>query len=225
MEIIQLIQTLESLQNDLQKVSLSAVEKDILLKKMAALYENLLLKKTAIIAEQTPVNEVVESTKIETLIVSEEPVGTKNLLPEAQTEIAENTAEKVEISNTAIEEKKSSPEEKPETKHTTNLLELKAEKPLLNERFQQNSVGLNERIQQGDLKKAIDFNRQFVFIQELFANDAIAYMKTIERINEMTKLEEAIAYLNSDVIHQYKWKPESQSVKLFEKIVHQKFGI
>jgi hypothetical protein len=95
---------------------------------------------------------------------------------------------------------------------------------LLNERFQPQSKGLNERVAQGDLKKLIDFNRQFVFIQELFQNDAISYMKTIERINETEKIEDAILYLNNEIIHKYKWKPEQESVKLFEKIVRQKFG-
>jgi hypothetical protein len=95
----------------------------------------------------------------------------------------------------------------------------------LNDRFQLSvNKGLNERTTQGDLKKLIDFNRQFVFIQELFNNDATAYMKTIETLNNSHSLEEAFAYLNKEIVHFYKWRPDLQSVKLFEKLVRQKFG-
>lgn len=211
MEIAQFIQKIQSLQNDIETTSLSAIEKDILLQKIASLYENLLSKNST--------QQVVQ--KNEQVVEKNEPIQEiKPIEPIVEEEKAiEAVTQTVSEKNTSI----SSPPEAEPKANSYNLLDVKPEKPLLNERFQPQNKGLNERVAQGDLKKLIDFNRQFIFIQELFQNDAIAYMKTIERINETEKIEDAISYLNSEIIHKYKWKPEQASVKLFEKIVRQKF--
>lgn len=212
MEIMRLIQTLESLQKDIQNTSLSAIEKDILLKQIASLYENLLNKNATQQVVQKN-EQVVEKNEQVQELKPIEPIAVQE--KKAIEVVAETTIEENSRATSVVEE---------DLKKNNNLLDSKIEKPLLNERFQPQSKGLNERVAQGDLKKLIDFNRQFVFIQELFQNDAISYMKTIERINETEKIEDAILYLNNEIIHKYKWKPEQESVKLFEKIVRQKFG-
>lgn len=214
MEITQFIQSIERLQIVLQTASLSAVEKDILLKKVAVLYENLLNKYT--VQRTVEAKAEVEFAVVEEKITEEKPAVAEVLATEPAKVVEEiKHQESADVRYISPEK----PKEEPKT-----LLDAKAEKTLLNERFQPQSKGLNERVVQGDLKKLIDFNRQFVFIQELFQNDAISYMKTIERINETEKIEDAILYLNNEIIHKYKWKPEQESVKLFEKIVRQKFG-
>jgi hypothetical protein len=53
-------------------------------------------------------------------------------------------------------------------------------------KFTTTSKGLNDNVTEGDLKKLIDFNRQFVFIQELFGNDPKAYMEAINRLNTIS---------------------------------------
>lgn len=213
MEIMLLIQTLESLEKDIENTSLSAIEKDILLKKIASLYENLLNRNATQQVVQKN-EQVVENNQQVQELKPIEPIAVQE--KKAVEVVAETTIEENSRATSVVEE---------DLKKNNNLLDSKIEKPLLNERFQPQSKGLNERVAQGDLKKLIDFNRQFVFIQELFQNDAISYMKTIERINETEKIEDAILYLNNEIIHKYKWKPEQESVKLFEKIVRQKFGV
>lgn len=254
MEISQLIETIERLQNDLQSVALSTIEKDILLKKIAVLYENLVatkptnaisqatfsIEKTAIKEQQKPVAEIIEVNTTNAVIVEEKAIvaaeETKPIVPETKTSItateqhqipqleSEKTAKNADFS-TLEETKEREEEEKTSVKTTHSLLDLKAEKSSLNERFQQHTVSLNERVQQDDLRKALDFNRTILFTTELFGKDSVAFGKAIDRLNASKSIEEAFAYLNNEVIHQYKWKPESQSVKLFEKIVRQKFGL
>ena len=228
MEITLFIQKIQSLESDLESVSLSSVEKDILLKKIAALYESLLLRKTAISPEK-PVAEALEATKPETPIVEEKTIlieETKEPLPEKKLEVIqpeihgsepEKMAINAEIPNSKVEEKN-------EIKTTHSLLDAKSEKSSLNERFQTKEVGLNERASQGDLRKMLDFNRTILFTTELFAKDSVAFSKTIDKLNAAQTLEEAFTFLNNEIIHTYKWKPDSESVRLFEKMVRQKFG-
>lgn len=213
MNTTQLIQKIQSLQSDIESLSFSAVEKDILLGKIASLYERLLAVSPVTITEEQPFVQTEKKVEKEEFVVEKQTVT-----------IIEETAGKAvfiaEDTEIVIAEKTA---KKPQNSSLLGRLE-KEEKPLLNERFQQQAVGLNERIIESDLKKLIDFNRQFVFIQELFHSDAIAYMKAIERINDMATLEDAFSYMNNEIIHKYKWRPEQQSVKLFEKLVRQKFG-
>jgi hypothetical protein len=228
MEANNIIARLQELKKGIANSQLSVIDTDLIKKQLLDCYELLL-------SNNQHATSIAENNS------NELPT------PVQQTEVVAIT-EKEEINPfvAVIED-----EEKPKVIQPTEVQEIKEEKDLdsplpgmlkkdnaesinehfehdgasLNDRFQLSvNKGLNERSSQGDLKKLIDFNRQFVFIQELFNNDATAYMKTIEHLNNSASLEAAFAYLNKEIVHFYKWRPELQSVKLFEKLVRQKFG-
>jgi len=206
MEIQKIIGLIGELKTAIQSASLSAIDKDLAKQKLAELYELLLTENKSLQVFEKAVEVPVEPKK-------EEPVAPPVVVKE---EIVPPPAPKVEPKPVA--------KESPDTENLNESFE--SENSTLNDRFQLKvNRGLNERVTQGDLKKLIDFNRQFVFIQELFNNDATAYMNAIEKLNTLTTVEDAFEFLNKEIVHIYKWKPDQQSVKLFDKIVRQKFGL
>lgn len=228
METNNIFTLLEEVNNQIRTRPFSVIELDLVKKHLLECYE-LTINNNATTTIQTSITKMVSS---ETSIPAQE----KNV---ANEEINPFIAEIEEVKPSVIAPPHV--ETKQEPKHTqVNDLSFTAkteetesindhfeqEGSSLNDKFQLSiNKGLNEKTSQGDLKKSIDFNRQFVFIQELFNNDATAYMKAIEHLNNCATLEDAFAYLNKEVVHFYKWRPELQSVKLFEKLVRQKFGV
>lgn len=95
-----------------------------------------------------------------------------------------------------------------------------------NEKLQTNTfeTGLNERFAIGSMKSLIDFNRKFVFIQELFKGDSEAYNVAIDTIDKCENIQSAFHFITTSVLPTYKWDMNASSVKLFDKLVRQKFG-
>ncbi len=232
METNNIITQILSLKKSLTANSLTVIERDLIKKQLLECYE-LLVNDTVIptnnpVIEKTSPPEPVQQEVVKAVIEKEE-------INPFVAVIEEEVKQKVKQEVIPPVKTPPLPLEKEEESSVGNISK-KAESESINEHFENDggslndrfqlsvNKGLNERTTQGDLKKLIDFNRQFVFIQELFNNDATAYMKTIENLNNSSTLEDAFAYLNKEIVHFYKWRPELQSVKLFEKLVRQKFG-
>jgi hypothetical protein len=228
MEAKIIITQIEALKKSIGDSHLSLIEIDLIKKQLLECYE-LLFRETQENtsfrqeekaaspepAKQEIVKEITTKEEINPFIAVIEDEVKQEVIPPA----------KVEHKQVQQEEEASVPTITKKEENESINEHFENEGASLNDRFQLSvNKGLNERTSQGDLKKLIDFNRQFVFIQELFNNDATAYMKTIEHLNNSSSLEEAFAYLNKEIVHFYKWRPELQSVKLFEKLVRQKFG-
>ncbi len=232
METNNIITQISSLKKSLTGNSFTVIECDLIKKQLLECYE-LLINDTVItsnkpVIEKTSPPEPMQQEVVKAVIEKEEINPFVAVIDE---EVRQEVKQEVipPIQTPTL------PKEKEEESSVGNISK-KAESESINEHFENDgsslndrfqlsvNKGLNERTAQGDLKKLIDFNRQFVFIQELFNNDATAYMKTIETLNNIHSLEEAFAYLNKEIVHFYKWRPDLQSVKLFEKLVRQKFG-
>ena len=69
------------------------------------------------------------------------------------------------------------------------------------------------------LKVAIGLNDRFLFIRELFNNDARLFNDTIDQIDRMENINEAIALLNRN----FKWKKNETSMK-FAQLVKRRFS-
>jgi hypothetical protein len=227
METNTIFTQLEELKKQMAISSLSTIEKDLVKMQLLECYELVLNKN---VTHDAPANTEVVATSFvasPTLNTQTDNVEINPFIAEIEEPTPIET--KQTIVEPKIEQDVSEVKASPLTAKTDEAESIhehfEHEGASLNDKFQLTvNKGLNEKTAQGDLKKLIDFNRQFVFIQELFNNDATAYMRTIEHLNNSASLEEAFAYLNKEIVHFYKWRPDLQSVKLFEKLVRQKFG-
>ncbi|MBI1267634.1 MAG: hypothetical protein GC193_09430 [Cryomorphaceae bacterium] len=73
-----------------------------------------------------------------------------------------------------------------------------------------------------DLKKAIGLNQKFLFINTLFAGDAIAYDEAVSEINKMPSFSEAEVKC-SELRVKYKWSDEEPATEQFEDLVERRF--
>ncbi|MGV8091687.1 MAG: hypothetical protein AB2L24_07480 [Mangrovibacterium sp.] len=69
------------------------------------------------------------------------------------------------------------------------------------------------------LEAAIGLNDRFLFIRELFSNDAGLFNQTVKQIDQMQNLSEAVTFLNSN----FKWKKNETSLK-FAQLVKRRFS-
>jgi hypothetical protein len=202
--------------------TISEIERDILLEDLRSLY---LIAKGNISIKQVP----VEQANI--AVVEEKPVTP--VQPEAV--IATVTEHPV------VEMVKETPpkeDKKPErTEQVASPEQIKTKPSSLNEIFAGEEKSLNERLSgdkkpalndqaaRKDLKSMIDFNKQYVFTNELFKGDSAAFQSAISRINDSPTIEAAFEYIKTDLLPKYQWNGEMQSARLFDKLVRQKFGV
>jgi len=125
------------------------------------------------------------------------------------------------------------PREQPvfETKLEVETSEIIPKNIPINERIQTNTSTLNESVKTSGadlhkrlgikpMKELIDFNKRFLFINDLFKGSTNEYSQVIQGIDAAASYEDAI-----DTIKGYNWDSSTQSVKLFHKLVKQRFGI
>lgn len=74
-----------------------------------------------------------------------------------------------------------------------------------------------------DLKSAIGINQRFLFINELFQQNADEYNASIEFINNAPSLDDAQIYINQKLISRYNWDIEEKHVINFMELVERKF--
>lgn len=228
MEANNIIAQIQSLKKQIGESQFTAIEIDLVKKQLLECYELLFSGMAAKPSVQIePATNFEVPVKQETPIIIAEKEEINPFVAVLEEEVKQEVIPPPKVEHKQVQREdvaSTAPIAKKEENESINE-HFENDGGSLNDRFQLSvNKGLNERTTQGDLKKLIDFNRQFVFIQELFNNDATAYMKTIEQLNNSASLEEAFAYLNKEIVHFYKWRPELQSVKLFEKLVRQKFG-
>lgn len=87
-------------------------------------------------------------------------------------------------------------------------------------------VRLAERLQKSpieDLRSAIPLNLKFLFINDLFKQNAEAFQTAIEKINQSDDLEEAMIYIKSNLISTYGWSIEDKNVEQFLDLVERRF--
>lgn len=72
-----------------------------------------------------------------------------------------------------------------------------------------------------DLAKAIGINDKFLFTNELFDGDSALYAETVNRLNEMDDLNEAIIYLQDN----FSWSATSEAASKFIDLLRRKFAL
>jgi hypothetical protein len=71
-----------------------------------------------------------------------------------------------------------------------------------------------------DISKAIGINDRFLFLKELFDNDKELYTQAIKKLNTLSNIEEAKAYIKVTLKN---WDKDSEPAQLFLSIVHRRY--
>jgi len=219
--------------------SLPAIERDILMGKLAKAYELLLLsaenqaepthqthsQHTVKANTETTTQGIKRDQPLPTTIHNVEPVAPAGSYSKKTPEQTQKLREKAPSTN-----KSKSIEVEPAPGATS------AERPAtLADKFQDKQKSLNEAIANQtlrsdvasklqnkpitDLTKAIGINDKFLFTNELFDGDSALYTETVNLLNKMDDLDQAIIYLQDN----FNWSATSEAAAKFVDLVRRKF--
>ncbi|HMG81590.1 MAG TPA: hypothetical protein VK559_01015 [Ferruginibacter sp.] len=102
-----------------------------------------------------------------------------------------------------------------------------AEKPSVNDRLKESKTEVAEMLIDTpvkDMKKAIGVNDRFVFINELFRGDEVAYDRSIKTINSFDIWPEAEYWIRRELKLKLSWQDNNEIVKQFDQIVKRRFS-
>lgn len=231
----QLLLTVQMLQAEL--LHLQHQNQAVLNSEMAAVNVSPL---NSFIHEPIPIQSIIEGIKVE---------RTVEML---QVDEAELDAELEEIKRNAKHMQSISVQHKPHIifepeediptlKHTSKPLpETKKQMVVteINESVAVNIVSLNDKLKQSkidlgdtlteapikDLRKAIALNDQFLFINELFRGDEIAYERSIKTINSFSIFAEAEYWIQRELMVKNGWRADNEMVAQFYQLVKRRFS-
>ncbi len=155
--------------------------------------------------EDVPVEEPVLEV-LEDSVASEETPATEE---------AEEPAE--------AEEEENLPDVEPEEEEEESIEEEVEEEP--SKDLQSSPTGGNGKGASNllppisDIRKAISLGDRFLFQRELFANNGELMHKTIDKLNTLSSLEDALAYIYKN----FDWNTESQAYELFINILKRRW--
>jgi len=110
------------------------------------------------------------------------------------------------------------PEPEPEPQHAAEPKIAKSPNVPINDKMV-NEKMVNNPV--ADLKQAISLGDRFLFQRELFGQNGELMQKTIEALNNMPNLNEALAYLDKRFAE---WDKESSTYQLFLNALHRRLG-
>lgn len=227
---------------------ISAIEKDILLDKIKYLYRvtadiNLSEKSNKTIESEDAVNGTANSNS-ETV----KDISNKTEISEKKTTSIENESknnDKQKSKGNTKDKDVDKPEQKPDTKENEDPQKIAKEeekseetnikKPIqkiLGEELQKDRTSLNELFTRGndvsdsivltplsDIKAGIGLGDRFLYIRELFDGSNDKFEDTINKLNKMQSIDEAVSFLKAN----FDWDISSLTVKTFLNVVKRKF--
>lgn len=217
---------------------LSKLEFDLLKQHIQQLYEIVLVereKKDDPKLIKEPVKEL-ESKEVVVMNTEVNEVKTENKTPDAIQKKAEvrqdlTSEEKEEpVVKREVEELPSKdirvtePESGKKITPKISINEVSTGKESLNEKLKTSSTEIHKAFASKPLKDQIDLNKRFVLVKELFGDNASSFTSAIEKIDSFSNLEAANSFIKDELAVHYNWDFNSQSVKMFVKLVKQKFG-
>ena len=153
---------------------------------------------------QTP---VAEEPIAEPIPVVEEPTAELEPEPVVELPIVEPVVEPAPAP---------APEPAPEVK-AEPVVEVKVEKPAPRPVPQQTSL-FGTAVE--DIRQAISLGDRFLFQRELFAGNGELMQKTLDEINTLSSLGEAMGYVRDN----FDWDKDSTAVQLFENVLKRRFS-
>ncbi len=97
----------------------------------------------------------------------------------------------------------------------------------LNEKLKQSKIDLGDTLTEvpiRDLRKAIGVNDRFLFINELFRGDEVAYERSIKTINSFSIFAEAEYWIQRELKVKNGWDPNNAMVAQFLQLVKRRFS-
>ena len=156
-------------------------------------------------------NELVEEPQVD---VQEEILEPLEILdePEVPTPVVEPIVEPEPVVEPIVE-----PAPQPEVKAEPVVEPAPAPQPAPRPMPQQTSL-FGAAVE--DIRQAISLGDRFLFQRELFAGNGELMQKTLDEINSLGSLSEAMDY----VLDNFKWDKESTAVQLFENVLKRRFS-
>ncbi len=180
------------------------------------------------------------------------PVEEERIVEILQVDEAEIEAELEEIKRNAVTLQQISVQNKPHIifepeEDVPTLTHQQEFKPLpekaepameINEAVSNNHASINEKLKQSkidlgdtltevpirDLRKAIGVNDRFLFINELFRGDEVAYERSIKTINSFTIFAEAEYWIQRELKVKNGWDSSNEMVAQFFQLVKRRFS-
>ena len=151
---------------------------------------------------EEPAEEPAEEPEVEAPI--EEPMA------DVKTEAEEEIEVEEEATNTPAEEavaepQQEQPQPQPTPSHTATI------------QSQQTTL-FGAAVE--DIRQAISLGDRFLFQRELFAGNGELMQKTLDELNALGSLEEAMDY----VADNFEWESDSTAVQLFENVLKRRFA-
>ncbi len=94
----------------------------------------------------------------------------------------------------------------------------------LNEKVKAPVKEVHKKLSTKPLKDLIDLNKKFILLNELFKGNAESFSAAIHHIDSAEDFATAEAFIKTELHTNYFWDESSQSVRMFMKLVKQKFG-
>jgi len=156
-------------------------------------------------------NELVEEPQVD---VQEEILEPLEILdePEVPTPVVEPIVEPEPVVEPIVE-----PTPQPEVKAEPVVEPAPAPQPAPRPMPQQTSL-FGAAVE--DIRQAISLGDRFLFQRELFAGNGELMQKTLDELNALGSLEEAMDY----VADNFEWDSDSTAVQLFENVLKRRFG-
>ena len=156
-------------------------------------------------------NELVEEPQVE---VQEEILEPLEILdePEVPTPVVEPIVEPEPVVEPIVE-----PAPQPEVNAEPVVEPAPAPQPAPRPMPQQTSLF---GVAVEDIRQAISLGDRFLFQRELFAGNGELMQKTLDELNALGSLEEAMDY----VADNFEWDSDSTAVQLFENVLKRRFG-
>ena len=156
-------------------------------------------------------NELVEEPQVD---VQEEILEPLEILdePEVPTPVVEPIVEPEPVVEPIVE-----PAPQPEVKAEPVVEPAPAPQPAPRPMPQQTSL-FGAAVE--DIRQAISLGDRFLFQRELFAGNGELMQKTLDELNALGSLNEAMDY----VLNNFEWDKESTAVQLFENVLKRRFA-
>lgn len=226
--VFELLNKINELLRASSVAGLSKLEFDLLKQNIQQLYEQVLTERE--IKEQPheilelEADEIVKApvketpSKKEVIIQTNEVTTEKNYAP-----IKNDEATPKKDYPTLVNEKTSEVKtEKISAKPSIN--EVSTGKESLNEKLKKSSKEMHKTFASKPLKDQIDLNKRFVLVNELFSGSPSAFSSAVEKIDSFNSFEAAESLIKKELALAHNWDFNTQTVRMFVKLVKQKFG-
>ena len=211
--------------------NLSKLEYDVLMQNLRDLYSEL----------DAARNQPKQEQEVQPDVIKPAPVVKRTINPNQNLLTEEPENKKPSVTEPVITKKEepvviaqeSKPESKPEVKPETRTKETPVKSSInesiqssstLNEKHKGGSKEVHRKLSTRPLKDLIDLNKKFTLLNDLFKGNAEAFSAAIHHIDSSPTLEAAESFIKNELSSNYFWDEKSQSVRMFMKLVKQKFG-